>query len=438
MEPIAIIGISCRFPNAKTPEAFWQLLRNGVDAITEIPPERWSIDTFYHPEAATPEKMNTRWSGFLEQVDQFEPSFFGVAPREAQQIDPQQRLLLEVSWEALENAGIIPESLAGSQTGVIIGISSVDYHRLLYKELSRIEAYSGTGTTLSIAANRLSYLLNLRGPSIALDTACSSSLVAVHLATESLQSRESNLCLVGGVNLILSPEGAITFSQAGMMAADGRCKTFDASADGNVRGEGCGIVVLKRLEDALRDGDNIQAVIKGSAVNQDGLTNGLTAPNGPSQQAVIRQALKKAGVKPAQISYVEAHGTGTSLGDPIEVNSLKNVLMEDREPNQTCWIGSAKTNIGHLEAAAGIAGLIKVVLSLQHEEIPPNLHFKKLNPYIKIKNTPIQIPTSLQKWSAGEQPRLAGISSFGFGGTNAHVILEEAPIEVKNQKSKVW
>ncbi|MEM6753811.1 MAG: type I polyketide synthase, partial [Cyanobacteria bacterium P01_C01_bin.38] len=433
MEPIAIIGISCRFPNAKTPEAFWQLLRNGVDAITEIPPERWSIDTFYNSEAATPQKMNTRWSGFLEQVDQFEPSFFGVAPREAQQIDPQQRLLLEVSWEALENAGIIPESLAGSQTGVIIGISSVDYHRLLYKDLSNIEAYSGTGTTLSIAANRLSYLLNLRGPSIALDTACSSSLVAVHLATESLQSRESNLCLVGGVNLILSPEGAITFSQAGMMAADGRCKTFDASADGYVRGEGCGVVVLKRLSDALEDGDHIQAVIKGSAVNQDGLTNGLTAPNGPAQQALIRQALAKAGVKPAQISYVEAHGTGTSLGDPIEVNSLKNVLMEARELNQACWIGSVKTNIGHLEAAAGIAGLIKVVLSLQNKEIPPHLHLKQLNPYIKIKNTPIQIPTSLQPWPAAADKRLAGVSSFGFGGTNAHVIVESAPV----QKSQV-
>jgi len=436
IEPIAIIGIGCRLPGAKTPQGFWQLLRNGVDAITEVPPERWDIDTFYDPSPATSGKMYTRWGGFLEQVDRFEPSFFGISPREAQRLDPQQRLLLEVVWEALENAAIVPESLGRSQTGVFIGISNADYHRLIYKDCSGINAYSGTGTASSIAANRLSYVLNLFGPSVAIDTACSSSLVALHYACQSLLSLESNLCLVGGVNLMLSPEPTITFSQAQMMAADGRCKTFDASADGYVRGEGCGVVVLKRLSDALRDGDNIQAIVRGSAVNQDGLTNGLTAPNGPSQQAVIRKAVEKAGVKPAQISYIEAHGTGTALGDPIEVKSLKAVLMEDRQPDQPCWIGSVKTNIGHLEAAAGIAGLIKVVLSLQHGEIPPQLHFNQLNPYIKIKNTPIKIPTSLQKWSAGEKPKMAGVSSFGFGGTNAHLILEEAPSQFKIQNSK--
>ncbi|NEO77944.1 beta-ketoacyl synthase N-terminal-like domain-containing protein [Moorena sp. SIO4G3] len=437
IEPIAIIGIGCRLPGAKTPEAFWQLLRNGVDAITEVPPERWDIDTFYDPSPATSGKMYTRWGGFLEQVDRFEPSFFGISPREAQRLDPQQRLLLEVVWEALENAAIVPESLARSQTGVFIGISNADYHRLIYKDFSGINAYSGTGTASSVAANRLSYVLNLFGPSVAIDTACSSSLVALHYACGSLLSLESNLCLVGAVNLMLSPEQTITFSQAQMMAADGRCKTFDASADGYVRGEGCGVVVLKRLSDALRDGDNIQAIVRGSAVNQDGLTNGLTAPNGPSQQAVIRKALEKAGVKPAQISYIEAHGTGTALGDPIEVKSLKAVLMEDREPDQPCWIGSVKTNIGHLEAAAGIAGLIKVVLSLQHGEIPPNLHLKELNPYIRIKNTPLSIPTELQKWPAGEKPRLAGVSSFGFGGTNGHIILEEAPKQFKSRSRSV-
>ncbi len=437
MEPIAIIGIGCRFPGAKTPLDFWHILRNGIDAITEVPADRWDIDAFYHPETVRPGKMNTRWGGFLEQVDRFEPSFFGISPREAQQVDPQQRLLLEVAWEALENAGIVPESLAGSQTGVFVGSSNVDYHRLVYKDSSRLEGHSGTGTSTSISANRLSYFLNLKGASIAIDTACSSSLVAVNLACHNLLTGDSNLCLVAGVNLILSPEINITFSQARMMAADGRCKTFDASADGYVRGEGCGVVVLKRLSDALRDGDNIQAVIKGSAINQDGLTNGLTAPNGPSQQAVIRQALEKAGIKPAQISYVETHGTGTSLGDPIEVNSLKKVLMEGRDVNQPCWIGSAKTNIGHLEAAAGIAGLIKVVLSLQNKQIPPHLHLKQLNPLIKIKNTPLQISTELQPWQALSEKRLAGVSSFGFGGTNAHVILEEAPTQVKSQKSKV-
>jgi len=428
LDSIAIIGIGCRFPGAKDPESFWQLLRNGVDAITEVPKQRWDIDKFYDPEPGTPGKMNTRWGGFLEQVDQFEPSFFGISPREVERMDPQQRLVLEVAWESLENAGIVPSKLSGTQTGVFMGIGNYDYCRLLAKDLARVNAYDGTGNTLCIAANRLSYILNLRGPSVVTETACSSSLVALHFACRSLQSGESNLCLVGGVSLTLSPEPTITYSHARMMAADGRCKTFDASADGYVRGEGCGVVVLKRLKDALRDEDNIQAIIRGSAVNQDGQSNGLTAPNGPSQQAVIRQALENAGVAPAQISYVEAHGTGTSLGDPIEVKSLKGVLMQGRAPDQPCWIGSVKTNIGHLEAAAGMAALIKVVLSLQHREIPPHLHLKQLNPYISLEGTTITIPTECQPWSTGTDRRFAGISAFGFGGTNSHVILEEAPI----------
>ncbi|MFN6568072.1 type I polyketide synthase [Dendronalium sp. ChiSLP03b] len=427
MEPIAIIGIGCRFPKAKNPESFWQLLRNGVDAITEVPPERWDINAFYEPQPAIPGKMNTRWGGFLEQIDRFDPSFFGISAREAEHMDPQQRLVLEVAWEALENAGLVPATLAGSQTGVFIGITNADYHKLLYKDSYRLSAYSATGTTPCITANRLSYVLNLRGPSIAIDTACSSSLVAVHLACQSLRNRESNLCLVGGVNLMVSPEPTITCSQAQMMAADGRCKTFDASADGYVRGEGCGVIVLKRLADALHDGDNILALIKSSAVNQDGTSNGLTAPNGPSQQAVIRQALELAGVTPAQISYVEAHGTGTSLGDPIEVKSLKAVLMEGRSSDQTCWIGSLKTNIGHSEGAAGVAGLIKVVLQLQQGEIAPHLHLKQLNPYISLEGTPFSIPLECQPWSCSSS-RLAGVSAFSFGGTNCHIILEEAPL----------
>ncbi|OKH21109.1 short-chain dehydrogenase, partial [Hydrococcus rivularis NIES-593] len=428
MEPIAIVGIGCRFPGAENPEAFWQLLRNGVDAISEVPSDRWDIDEFYAPQPATPGKMNTRWGGFLERVDRFDPGFFGISPREAEHMDPQQRLVLEVAWETLENAGIVPETLAGSQTGVFVGITNADYHKLLYKDSSQLGAYSATGTTPCIAANRLSYALNLRGPSIAIDTACSSSLVAVHLACQSLWNGESNLCLAGGANLMLSPEPTITCSQAQMMAADGRCKTFDASADGYVRGEGCGIIALKRLEDALRDGDNILALIRSSAVNQDGTSNGLTAPNGPSQQAVIRQALKQAGVAPAQISYLEAHGTGTSLGDPIEVKSLKAVLMEDRSPDRSCWIASVKTNIGHLEGAAGIASLIKVVLQLQHREIAPHLHLKQLNPYISLKGTPFVIPSECQPWSCSGS-RLAGVSAFSFGGTNCHAILEEAPLQ---------
>lgn len=427
MEPIAIIGIGCRFPGANNPEAFWQLLHNGVDAIAQVPKDRWDIDSFYNPEPGTPGKMNTRWGGFLDQVDQFEPSFFGISPREVERMDPQQRLVLEVAWEALENAGLAPDKLAGSQTGVFVAIGNYDYCRLLAQDLDLVNAYDGTGNTLCIAANRLSYILNLRGPSVVIETACSSSLVALHYACRSLLQGESNLCLVGGVSLMLSPEPTITYSHARMMAADGRCKTFDASADGYVRGEGCGVVVLKRLSDALRDNDNILAVVKGTAVNQDGQSNGLTAPNGPSQQVVIRQALANAGVAPAQISYVEAHGTGTSLGDPIEVKSLKAVLMQGREPDQPCWIGSVKTNIGHLEAAAGMASVIKVVLSLQHREIPPHLHLKQLNPYISLDGTTFSIPTQCQPWFASTERRLAGINAFGFGGTNCHAILEEVP-----------
>ena len=429
MENIAIIGLGCRFPKAETPEAFWQLMSNGIDAITEVPVDRWDIDKFYDPQPATQGKMNTRWGGFLSQVDGFDPLFFNISPREAERMDPQQRLFLETAWEALENAGLATDKLAGTQTGVFTAMAVVNYDQLLYKnvtDLTQISAYDGLGTTLSLASSRLSYLLDLKGPSLAIETACSSSLVAVHLACQSLRTGESNLCIVGGVNLILTPELNIVFSQAQMMSPDGRCKTFDADANGYVRGEGCGVVILKRFCDALKDKDNILAVIRGSAVNQDGLSNGITAPNGPSQQAVIRQALKNAGVKPAEISYIEAHGTGTPLGDPIEVKSLKTVLMEERQSDRFCFIGSVKTNIGHLESAAGIAGLIKVVLALQHREIPPNLHLKRLNPYLRLQKTPISIPTERQKWTVEGGTRLAGISSFGFGGTNAHVVLEEA------------
>ena len=436
-EPIAIVGMGCRFPGAKNPESFWQLLQNGVDAISQVPESRWDVDAFYDPNPATPGKMNTRWGGFLEQVDEFDAKFFGISPREAESIDPQQRLLLEVSWEALENAGIAPHKLRGSKTGVFVGISSNDYSRLQFSNQRTSDAYFGTGNAFSIAANRLSYLMDFRGPSLAIDTACSSSLVAVHQACQSLRRNECQLALAGGVNLILSPDLTITFSQARMMAADGRCKTFDASADGYVRGEGGGILILKRLSDAVRDEDNILAVIKGSAINQDGHSNGLTAPNGRSQQAVIREALAFAKVQPHQISYVEAHGTGTSLGDPIEVNSLKELLMEGREASQPCWIGSVKTNIGHLEAAAGIASLIKVVLSLQHEEIPPHLHFQQLNPHISLEGTPLSIPTESQKWSKDGETRLSGVSSFGFGGTNAHIVLQEAGIETKKAEVPV-
>ncbi|MEC4814646.1 MAG: beta-ketoacyl synthase N-terminal-like domain-containing protein [Scytonema sp. PMC 1069.18] len=424
MEAIAIIGIGCRFPGAKNSKGFWQLLCDGKDAITEVSPDRWDINALYDPKPGTPGKMSTRWGGFLEEVDRFDPHFFGIAPKEAVYMDPQQRLLLEVAWEALEDAGQVVEKLARTATGVFIGISSVDYHQRLQGSYSRINAYMGTGNAFSIAANRLSYLFDFRGPSMAIDTACSSSLVAVHLACQSLRSGESNLVLAGGVNLLLSPELTIIFSQAQMMAPDGRCKTFDARANGYVRGEGCGIVILKRLSDAMRDNDNIIAVIRGSAMNQDGHSNGLTAPNGLAQEALIQQAITNAGVQASQIGYVELHGTGTSLGDPIEAEALGNVLAGDRPSDKRCIVGSVKTNIGHLEAAAGIAGLIKVALILQNRQIPPSLHFQRANPYIPFNKLPLKVQQALEPFPDNDGLMLAGVSSFGFGGTNAHIILE--------------
>lgn len=418
---IAIIGLGCRFPGAETPAAFWSLLHNGVDAIAQSPHGRW--DGEYKC-----------WGGFLDQIDGFEPQFFGISPREAEQIDPQQRLLLEVCYETFENAGYTPERLAGSRTGVFVGISSNEYSRIAHA--GGIDPYSATGNAASIAANRISYQFDLRGPSWAVDTACSSSLVAVHQAVQSLRNGECDLALAGGVSIIFTPDWTIAFKKAGMLAEDGRCKTFDAKADGYVRGEGCGMVVLKRLADAIADGNPITAVIRGSCINQDGRSNGLTAPSGPSQQAVIRGALKDAGIVAPAVGFIEAHGTGTSLGDPIEINSLKEVFSReaicgDRNTNeQVCWVGSVKTNVGHLEAAAGICGLIKVVLALEKEEIPAHLHLRQLNPLISLEGSPLAIPREPQPWPRGDRPRLAGLSSFGFGGTNAHIIIEEPPVRV--------
>ncbi len=429
-EPIAIVGMGLRFPgDATTPDSYWALLRDGVDAISDIPADRWNVDAYYDADPNAPGKMYTRAGGFLKNVDQFDSYFFGISPREAVSMDPQQRLLLETSWEALEHASIAPDTLHGSQTGVFFGMSTNDYGDLVSADIENIDVYFATGNNYSVAAGRLSYILGLHGPSMVVDTACSSSLVAIHLACQSLRNKESNLAISGGVNVILAPETNVNFSKAGMMAKDDRCKTFDAAADGYVRGEGCGVVVLKRLSDAVNDGDSILALIRGSAINQDGRSSGLTAPNGPSQEAVIRTALVNAGLQPNQVDYVEAHGTGTSLGDPIEVRALAAVLGQDRPSDHPLYIGSAKTNFGHLEAAAGMAGLLKVVLSLQHGEIPPHLHLQKLNPYIAWDTIPLAVPTERTPWDSQGKSRIAGVSSFGFSGTNAHVILEEAPVQ---------
>jgi acyl transferase domain-containing protein/NADPH:quinone reductase-like Zn-dependent oxidoreductase/SAM-dependent methyltransferase len=428
-EPIAIVGMACRFPGAANdPDAFWQLLVDGRDAVTEVPPERWDIDSLYDPDPDAPGKMSTRRAGFIDDVTGFDSLLFGVSPREATSMDPQQRLLLEVGWEALEHAGIAPDSLAGSRTGVFIGMTTSDYS-VVQKEavgIAGLDAYYATGIAHSIASGRLSYVLGLQGPSITIDTACSSSLVAVHLAVQSLRAGDSHLALAGGVNLILSPENSIVLSKFKMMAPDGRCKAFDAAADGFVRGEGCGIVALKRLSDALADGDRVLAVIRGSAVNQDGASGGLTAPNGPSQANVLRDALANGGVLARDVAYVEAHGTGTALGDPIEVQALAAVLGVDRAPDRPLAIGSVKTNVGHLEGVAGVAGLIKAVLVLQHGQIPPHLHLNELNPHIDWASMPIVVPTELTPLTT-DGPRLAGVSAFGFSGTNAHVVVEAAP-----------
>jgi acyl transferase domain-containing protein/acyl carrier protein len=426
-EPIAIIGIGCRFPGARGPEAFWQLLRDGVDAIGEVPTQRWDLRAFYDPNPEVPGKMNTRWGGFLEQVDQFDPYFFGISPREAARMDPQQRLLLEVAWEALEDAGQVSTRLAGTRTSVFIGISTNDYGRIQLSDPRLIDAYTGTGNALSIAANRISYLFDFRGPSVAVDTACSASLVAVHLACCSLLSGESSLALAGGVSLILSPAITINFTKVGLMAPDGRCKTFDARADGYVRSEGCGVVVLKPLSRALADGDPIYAVIRGSAVGHDGRTNGLLAPSRQAQEAVLQAAYRQAGVSPGQVQYVEAHGTGTFLGDPIEAEALGAVLAIGRPSGRPCAVGAVKTNIGHVEAAAGVAGLIKTALSLKHRAIPPSLHFQEPNPHIPFDELPLRVQQTLGPWPDETRPLLAGVSSFGFGGTDVHMVLEEAP-----------
>ncbi len=428
-EPIAVIGMACRFPgDADTPQAFWELLRGGVDAISEVPPDRWDVDAYYDPDPDAPGKMASRWGGFIQRVQEFDAPFFNIAPREAASLDPQHRLLLETSWEALERAALGPEQLAGSQVGVFVGISSSDYQqRCMRRDLAELDAYLGSGTTASVASGRVSYWLGLTGPTFSVDTACSSSLLSVHLACASLRHRECDLALAGGVSVLLAPELFINFSKAGMLSPEGRCKTFDASADGYVRAEGCGIVALKRLSDALADEDRILALVRGSATNHDGRTSGLTVPSGPSQQAVIRRALESGGVEPGQVSYIEAHGTGTSLGDPIEMQALGAVFGHSHSQDNPLLVGSVKTNIGHLEAAAGIAGFIKTVLALQHERIPPHLHFKQPSPHIPWDELPIRVPSEGSPWPSDGQRRLAGISSFGFGGSNAHVVLEQAP-----------
>ncbi|MCP4375458.1 MAG: beta-ketoacyl synthase, partial [bacterium] len=432
-EPLAVVGMGCRFPGgANSPEQFWELLKEGGDAVCDIPRERFDIDAYYDPDPDVPGKILTRWGGFLRDVelDDFDARFFGISPSEARHLDPQQRLLLEVAYEAFEDAGIPIESLQETAVGVYVGICSNDFTgRTLWQDLTQINPYSATGSIFSCAAGRLSYVFKFQGPNFPIDTACSSSLVAFDAACQALQSHRTHVAVVAGVNLLLNPHPFVYFSKLGAISPDGRCKTFDASANGYGRGEGCGVVVVKRLSDAQADGDRILAVVRGTAVNHDGPSNSFTAPNGTAQQKMMHQALDDACLNSSQVDYIEAHGTGTPLGDPIEINALGAIYGQGHTPEHPLFVGSVKANIGHLEGAAGIAGAIKAILALNHEAIPPQAHFQTPNPHISWDTLPITIPTGLTPWKRNQRARLAAINSFGFSGTNAHVILEEAPIK---------
>ena len=442
---IAIVGIGCRFPGGiSSPASFWDFLCSGGDGISHVPADRWDIKTFYHPDREKKGKVYTQKGGFLSEIDRFDPQFFGISPREASHMDPQQRLLLEVTWEALEDGGMVPEKLAGTNVGVFVGLFMHDYENIhtAATEHALYDPHSVTGMSTTIAANRLSYVFDFRGPSMVIDTACSSSLVAVHLACRSLREKETSLAVAGGVNVLIKPEIVMTLCQASMLSPDGYCKSFDARANGYARSEGAGVVVMKRLTDALADGDPIYAVIRGSAVNQDGRSEGITVPSGDAQKAVVQEALRTAGVAPHTVSYVEAHGTGTPVGDLIEAEALGTILSKGRSNENRCIVGSVKSNIGHTESAAGVASLIKVALMLRHHRIPPNLHFETPNPEIQFDRLKLRVPTSLETWTIeGNAPRIAGINSFGFGGTNAHVVLQEfdgpvTPDTAKSDSSK--
>ncbi len=427
---VAVVGMGCRYPGAKSLAELFDLLCSGTNPVREVPADRWSVTSFFDRDPAAPAKMSSRWGGFLEDLDRFDAGFFRMSPREAAQLDPRQRLTLETAWEALEDAGQDTLALAGSDTGVFVATLASNYGSLIFdRHLEIVDASSGTGNGNSVTANRISYAFDFRGPSVALDTACSGSLVAVHLACSSLQSGECAIALAGGVNVILKPDETVFFTKTGALSPEGACRVFDRKANGIVRSEGVGMVVLKRLSDAVAAGDRIYAVIRATAVNQDGATNGIMAPNGNSQERLLREAYRRADIDPRDVQFVEAHGTGTALGDPIEVNALVKLLGAGRAKDQRCALGSIKSNIGHAEAAAGVAGLIKVALSIHHRMIPGNLHFEEPNPLIDFGQGAFFVQRQCSPWPSPEQRLIAGVSAFGFAGTNAHVVLEEYKAE---------
>ena len=424
-EPIAIVGLGCRLPGGlDDPHALWRALTSGFDGIREVPAERWHLEDWFDDDAQAPGRMSTRWGGFVDDIDAFDAPFFAISPREATQMDPQQRLALQTTWRALQDAAIVPSTLQGTRTGVFFGAMWQGYPRVAGNAASAIAEHSAVGWDTSIIPARVSYRLGLVGPALTVNTACSSSLVAIHLGIQSLQRGESSLAIAGGINLMVAPHSTVMMTKFGAMNPKGQCRAFDADANGYVRGEGCGVVVLRPLSEALAAGDRIYAVIRGSAINNDGFSNGLTAPNPDAQADVYRRAWQRADIGPAEVQYVETHGPGTILGDPIEASSLGQVFAPDR--TAPLHIGSIKTNLGHLEAAAGIAGLLKTALALHHGMLPPNLHFRTPNPRIDWNRNRLQVVAKATEWPASAIRR-AGVNSFGFGGTNAHVALEEAP-----------
>lgn len=422
---MAVVSMACRFPGAEDPQALWRLLDSGADALSDAPAGRWDTEALHDPDPEAVGKAYSLRGGFLTDIDRFDAEFFGIPSQEAAAMDPQQRLLLQTAWETLERAGILPASLSGSSTGVYVGLYGSGY--LGAARMEQLDGYVGTGTSSAVASGRIAYQLGLRGPALTVDTACSSSLVALHLAARALLDGSCDLALAGGATLMVSPRGHVEFSRLGGLSASGQCRPFAQDADGVVWGEGCGLVLLKRLGDARRDGDRVLAVIRGSAVNQDGRSQGLSAPSGPAQERVVRAALDAAGLLPGDLDYVEAHGTGTALGDPIEGRALARVFGPGRPADRPLAVGSLKSQIGHAQAAAGIGGVIKAVLSLQHERLPASLHAETPTEQIDWAAGGLELCSRPRPWPRGARTRRAGVSAFGISGTNAHVILEEAP-----------
>ncbi|MDO7688837.1 MAG: polyketide synthase, partial [Pirellulales bacterium] len=440
-DPIAIVGMACNFPGAPSLNDYWGLIKAGRNETRVVPDDRWSVDAFYDPNPDQPGRTAAKWACLVNDVDYFDPAFFGIAPREATRLDPQQRMLLTCSYRAMENANIDPACLSQSPTGVFVGAGQTDYSRVMSQfdnSIYHLDAHCGTGGALSICANRLSYVFNFTGPSKSIDTACSSALVAVHDAIQSLRRRECDAALAGGVNVCLSPDTFISLSKARMLSPTGACRPFDEAANGYVRGEGCGVVLLKRMADAIRDKDTILAVIRGSAVNHGGRTSGISAPNGAAQRAVIQAALNDGRVSPQEVQYIEAHGTGTPLGDPIEVDALREVFPAQSQADEPVYLTSVKANIGHTEIAAGIAGLIKTVLMMKHATIPAQACLSEFNPHLQFDGSRVRVPQDSEHWYT-TGPRVAGVSSFGFGGTNAHVVLQSSTegLEPEDSKKKI-